>query len=139
MHRRTNPPTHAAAKMAKSEDPNPNEAPDKHVSGQSNRPLSRPAHALTHEQLAAELEADVLSGLTTQEATARLEQYGANDLGEEDGVQPLKIVLAQIANAMTMVRLDSRGWRLHGHGLTNWREIGSHPGHGRQLWHRVVD
>lgn len=74
-----------------------------HVSGQSNRPLSRPAHALTHEQLAAELQADGLSGLSVQEAKARLEQYGSNDLGEEQGVQPLKIVIAQVANAMTLV------------------------------------
>jgi magnesium-transporting ATPase (P-type) len=75
----------------------------RHVSGQSNRPLSRPAHALTHEQLAAELDADILSGLTPQEAKVRLEQYGSNDLGEEEGVQPLKIIVAQIANAMTLV------------------------------------
>ncbi len=86
--------------MAKSGDPN---AAGTRVSGQSNRPLSRPAHALTHEQLAAELDADILSGLTAHEATVRLEQYGRNDLGEEDGVQPLKIIVAQIANAMTMV------------------------------------
>lgn len=74
-----------------------------HVSGQSNRPLSRPAHALTHEQVAAELDADVLSGLTSHEAKVRLQQYGPNDLGEEEGVQPLKIIVAQVANAMTMV------------------------------------
>jgi magnesium-transporting ATPase (P-type) len=74
-----------------------------HVSGQSNTPTSRPAHALTYEQLANELNADVLSGLTANEAKTRLEQYGRNDLGEEEGVQPLKIVIAQIANAMTLV------------------------------------
>jgi len=77
-----------------------------HVSGQSNKPLSRPAHALTHERLAAELDADVLSGLSTDEAKARLDQYGQNDLGEEEGVQPLKIVVAQIANAMTLVTVS---------------------------------
>jgi Na+-exporting ATPase len=74
-----------------------------HVSGQSNKPTSRPAHALTYEQLATELNADVLSGLTANEAKTRLEQFGRNDLGEEEGVQPLKIVVAQIANAMTLV------------------------------------
>jgi magnesium-transporting ATPase (P-type) len=74
-----------------------------HVSGQSNRPMSRPAHALTVEQLATELNADTLSGLAAAEAKVRLEQYGRNDLGEEGGVQPFKIVIAQIANAMTLV------------------------------------
>jgi magnesium-transporting ATPase (P-type) len=87
--------------MAKSGDPKTPSA--RQVSGQSNRPLSRPAHALSHEQVAAELEVDVLSGLTAEEAKARLEKYGRNDLGEEEGVQPLKIVVAQIANAMTLV------------------------------------
>lgn len=86
--------------MAKNGDKKP---PAQHVSGQSNRPLSHPAHALTHEQLAAELDADILSGLTAHEAKVRLEQYGRNDLGEEEGVQPLKIIVAQIANAMTLV------------------------------------
>ena len=91
---------HPATKMAKTREP---KSTGGHVSGQSNRPLSRPAHALTHDQLAGELDADVLSGLTAHEAKVRLEQYGRNDLGEEEGVQPLKIIVAQIANAMTLV------------------------------------
>lgn len=75
-----------------------------HTSGQSNKPLSRPAHGLTHKELAAELEADTLAGLSPAEAKRRLEQYGPNELGDAEGVQPLKIVIAQVANAMTMVR-----------------------------------
>lgn len=74
-----------------------------HVSGQSNKPLSRPAHALTHQKLAEELNADPLNGLSGDEAKRRLEEFGKNDLGEAEGVQPLKIVVAQIANAMTLV------------------------------------
>ncbi len=77
-----------------------------HVSGQSNWPLSRPAHALTYEQLAAELNSDVLYGLSTNEAKVRLEQHGRNDLGDEESVQPLKIIVAQIANAMTLVTVS---------------------------------
>lgn len=76
---------------------------DNHVSGQSNRPLTRPAHALTHQDLAQEIGADPLSGLTLDEAKRRLEQYGKNELGEAEGVQPIKIIIAQIANAMTLV------------------------------------
>jgi P-type Na+/K+ transporter len=78
--------------------------PDSHLSGQSNKPLSRPAHALTHRQLAAELTADTVQGLSPAEANSRLEEYGANDLGDAKGVQPLKIVISQIVNAMTMVQ-----------------------------------
>lgn len=78
-----------------------------HISGQSNKPLSRPAHALSHQQVAHELDADILSGLTAAEAQSRIKEYGRNELGEGEGVQPLKIVIAQVANAMTMV--GSRG------------------------------
>ncbi|KAJ4288362.1 P-type ATPase [Collariella sp. IMI 366227] len=97
------------------------EPPAQHVSGQSNRPLSHPAHALTHEQLAAELDADILSGLTAQEANVRLEQYGRNDLGEEEGVQPLKIIVAQIANAMTLVLILAMAVSF---GIKSWIEGG---------------
>ncbi|KFH40570.1 Sodium transport ATPase-like protein [Hapsidospora chrysogenum ATCC 11550] len=74
-----------------------------HVSGQSNRPLSLPAHSLTVDQVVAELQADSLSGLSAQDAKSRLAEYGNNDLGEAEGVSPLKIIIAQVANAMTMV------------------------------------
>ncbi|KAK4664697.1 P-type ATPase [Podospora pseudopauciseta] len=74
-----------------------------HISGQSNKPLSRPAHALSHQQVAHELNADTLSGLTAAEAQSRIKEFGRNELGEGEGVQPLKIVIAQVANAMTMV------------------------------------
>lgn len=74
-----------------------------HVSGQSNKSLSRPAHALTCQELAEELNADPLNGLSADDAKRRLEEFGKNDLGEAEGVQPLKIVMAQIANAMTLV------------------------------------
>ncbi|GAB1316944.1 P-type ATPase [Madurella fahalii] len=105
--------------MAKTGDPKKDSGG--HVSGQSNRPLSRPAHALTHQQLAEELDADILSGLTKHEAKTRLEQYGKNDLGEEEGVQPLKIVIAQIANAMTMVLILAMAVSF---GIRSWIEGG---------------
>lgn len=74
-----------------------------YVSGQSNEPMSRPAHALTFEQVVDELGANTINGLTEAEANMRLEKYGKNDLGEAEGTHPIKIVIAQIANAMTMV------------------------------------
>jgi P-type Na+/K+ transporter len=74
-----------------------------HVSGQSNRPMSRPAHGLTYEQVATETEANLVDGLSPTEAQSRLETFGKNELGEAAGVQPLKILIGQIANAMTLV------------------------------------
>lgn len=89
--------------MAKQDD-----AVDNHVSGQSNEPMSRPAHALTFDQVVEELQTDAMHGLTSAEAKSRHEKFGNNDLGDADGVQPLKIILAQVANAMTLVSLSLR-------------------------------
>ncbi|KAF5000134.1 hypothetical protein FGRMN_1948 [Fusarium graminum] len=76
---------------------------ENHVSGQSNIPLSHPAHALTADEVAYELRATPSAGLTDVEASRRLVDYGTNDLGEEEGVKPIKIFIAQIFNCMTMV------------------------------------
>jgi magnesium-transporting ATPase (P-type) len=74
-----------------------------HVSGQANKPLTRPAHALPYDTVIQELKCNPEDGLTTDEAKARHQEYGANDLGEGEGVQPGKILLRQVANAMTLV------------------------------------
>jgi P-type Na+/K+ transporter len=46
-----------------------------------------------------------LDGLSSADAKRRQEIYGTNDLADADGVQPIKIVVAQVANAMAMVRI----------------------------------
>ncbi|KAF5025405.1 hypothetical protein F66182_2507 [Fusarium sp. NRRL 66182] len=76
---------------------------DGHTSGQSNKPLSRPAHALPPDTVVQELNTDPVTGLTAAEASRRLAEYGTNDLGEEEGVKPIRIFLAQICNCMTLV------------------------------------
>ena len=76
-----------------------------HISGQANEEaLSRPAHSLTLAQVAEELQTATVTGLTSEEAESRLTRYGSNDVGEEKGVKPLEILVAQVANAMTLVR-----------------------------------
>ncbi len=79
------------------------EALANHVSGQSNKPISASAHALTWNQVAEELNADTDDGLTTSDAAQRLEEHGLNELGDAGGVNPGKILLRQVANAMTLV------------------------------------
>lgn len=74
-----------------------------HVSGQSNKPVSKPAHALTFEVLAQELGADIQNGLTNDEHKRRLEEFGRNEFGETEGVQPIRIFIGQIANSLTLV------------------------------------
>lgn len=84
--------------------PNHARAVEGRVSGQSNEPLSLPPHCLSSAQVTQELQTDIKTGLSSSEATARFDKYGANDLGKEKGVQPLEILAAQVVNAMTLVK-----------------------------------
>lgn len=79
------------------------------VSGQSNKPLSKPAHALKHEEVIAEIKTNPDDGLTTAEATKRVEEYGRNEIGDQGGVNVTKILVRQIANAMILVLLLAMG------------------------------
>lgn len=74
-----------------------------HKSGQSNEPLSAPAHALSFQKVIEETKCNPDDGLTTSEAKSRLDKFGSNDLGDDGGVQPAKILLRQVANSMTLV------------------------------------
>ncbi|KAI0416801.1 potassium/sodium efflux P-type ATPase [Xylaria grammica] len=90
-----------------------------HVSGQANTPISRPAHALTWAQVIQELGGDPNNGLSTATAKQRLEELGKNALGESEGVSPLKIIIAQIANAMTLVLILAMAVSF---GIRSWIE-----------------
>jgi magnesium-transporting ATPase (P-type) len=92
-----------------------------HVSGQSNRPLSLPAHGLTVAQIVDELSTETWHGLDDAEAKRRLEDYGPNELGEAEGVSPLKILVAQVANAMTLVLIMAMAVS---YGIRSWIEGG---------------
>lgn len=67
----------------------------RHVSGQSNMPLPKVAHALERDVLVQEMQTDVKDGLTEAEAKKRLEEYGRNELDSGPGVQPVKILITQ--------------------------------------------
>jgi len=74
-----------------------------HVSGQANNPLSKPAHALPWNTALEELQGDSDDGLTSADAKQRLEKHGRNELGDGGGVNPGKILVRQVANAMQLV------------------------------------
>lgn len=80
------------------------ESPTEHVSGQANKPMSKPAHALKLEEAASELGANPDDGLTSTEASSRLSEYGRNELDDGPGVSPTKIFVRQVANAMMLVK-----------------------------------
>lgn len=92
-----------------------------HVSGQSNKPMSKPAHALKWTQVVEELKADPEDGLSSADAKARLEEYGRNELGDTGGVNPGKILLRQVANAMTLVLIMAMAVSF---GIKSWIEGG---------------
>jgi len=74
------------------------------VSGQANKPLSLPPHALSYDAVSSEIGANTHDGLTAAEARSRLEEYGRNELDDSPGVQPAKILIRQVANAMMLVK-----------------------------------
>ena len=76
---------------------------DQHVSGQSNKPLPRPPHALPADEVARLLDVNIQSGLGEDDAAKRREEFGANELLKEKNAQPLKILVRQVVNAMTLV------------------------------------
>ncbi|KAK2616947.1 P-type ATPase [Conoideocrella luteorostrata] len=92
-----------------------------HVSGQANKPMTAPAHALQIEEVLRQLVADAEVGLSTEEAKTRLEEYGRNEFGEQAGVQPFKIFIGQIANALTLVLILAMAASF---GIQSWIEGG---------------
>lgn len=79
----------------------------KNTSEQASKPTSKPAHALAFDLVRQELETDTNTGLSSTDAKSRLTQHGPNELEDGPGVQPLKILLAQVANAMMLVSLTT--------------------------------
>ncbi|KAL1296594.1 hypothetical protein AAFC00_000088 [Neodothiora populina] len=92
-----------------------------HVSGQSNEPLSKPAHALPYSAVVEETKANAEDGITDDDAKARLERFGRNELGESAGPQPLKILIGQVSNAMTLVLVMGMAVSF---GIQSWIEAG---------------
>jgi Na+-exporting ATPase len=92
-----------------------------HVSGQANKPLSLPAHSLTLAQVVDELGTETWSGLNDAEAQRRVEDYGPNKLDAAEGVSPVKILIAQVANAMTLVLILAMAVS---YGIKSWIEGG---------------
>ncbi|KAI9818969.1 MAG: hypothetical protein M1832_004137 [Thelocarpon impressellum] len=94
---------------------------EKNVPGQASKPLSLPPHALSHQAVSTEIGANTKDGLTRGEVQRRLEEYGRNELDDGPGVQPLKILVRQVANAMTLVLIMAM---VVSFGIRSWIEGG---------------
>lgn len=108
------------------------------VSGQGNTRLSQPAHALSFAHVLDEIGANRTQGLTDAEAKKRVEEHGRNELESGGGVQPVKILIRQIANAMILVMLTTSPFSKKSSGADP-NELGTHPRNGGQLRHSVLD
>ena len=64
-------------------------------------------HTLRGEQVAEGLGTDTGSGLTENEATARLAKHGVNDIAREKGRGPLRIFASQFTDFMILVLLTA--------------------------------
>ncbi|KAJ5161025.1 ATPase P-type K/Mg/Cd/Cu/Zn/Na/Ca/Na/H-transporter [Penicillium capsulatum] len=84
-------------------------------------PLSQPAHSLTYEAVIKELDTRLDEGLTSDEASRRLQQYGPNKLDEGEGVSVVKILVRQVANAMMLVLILAMAVSF---GIQSWIEGG---------------
>ncbi|KAG8697213.1 hypothetical protein FRC09_008007 [Ceratobasidium sp. 395] len=66
-------------------------------------PLSERAHLLDAVAIIRKLRSNEHDGLTDEEAERRLDEYGENALEDEGGVSALKVLIRQMANALTLV------------------------------------
>lgn len=89
--------------------------------GQHMPSLQRPAHALTYQEVADGLHTNILDGLHTSEAANRLATYGKNSFDDGPGVQPVKILVRQICNAMMLVLVLAMAVSF---GIRSWIEGG---------------
>ncbi|KAI0121159.1 sodium transport ATPase 5 [Xylariales sp. AK1849] len=98
--------------------PNPLES---HVSGQSNKPISKPSHSLSYEEVIQELRVSGDDGLSVGEAEQRLREFGNNELDNGPGVNPTEIIIKQVANAMMLILILAMAVSF---GIRSWIEGG---------------
>lgn len=60
-------------------------------------------HSLTVPEVIAALDADLNSGLNDDEAARRRNQYGLNELEEQGGISPLRLLWLQLTNTMVLI------------------------------------
>ncbi|OBT65448.1 potassium/sodium efflux P-type ATPase, fungal-type [Pseudogymnoascus sp. 23342-1-I1] len=79
------------------------------------------AHALTIDETRDQLETNLEDGLSRSQIPSRVEKWGRNELDDGPGVQPIKILVHQIANAMILVLIMAMAVSF---GIKSWIEGG---------------
>jgi hypothetical protein len=83
--------------------------------GLDNGPQALLAHALTIDETRDQLETNLEDGLARSQIASRAEKWGRNELDDGPGVQPVKILVHQIANAMILVMRSTTPFQRVGH------------------------
>lgn len=65
--------------------------------------MGQPAHCISAGDVLDQLQSDAQSGLSEDEVSKRKQAYGANALEGSGGVGPIRILMNQVLNALTMV------------------------------------
>lgn len=94
-----------------------------------------PAHTVPFERVLQTLSVHQDSGLSEDEAKDRKNKYGPNQLDEGPGVQPFRILVHQVANALTLVSIP--GLIISRHVTHN--EAGPDHGYGGLLCYQILD
>ncbi|KFX91316.1 hypothetical protein O988_07804 [Pseudogymnoascus sp. VKM F-3808] len=89
--------------------------------GLDNGPQAVLAHALTIDETRDQLETNLEDGLARSQIASRAEKWGRNELDDGPGVQPVKILVHQIANAMILVLIMAMAVSF---GIKSWIEGG---------------
>lgn len=89
--------------------------------GISGLAIPHPAHTLTVAEVLKHIPTNPDTGLDTTDANQRLSQHGLNELEPGAGVQPLRIFIEQVFNAMTLILLLALGASF---GIQAWIEGG---------------
>lgn len=65
--------------------------------------MSQPAHCISAGDVLDQLQSDAQNGLSDSEVSKRQETHGANALEGSGGAGPIRILMNQVLNALTMV------------------------------------
>lgn len=64
-----------------------------------------PFHTLTVDQVAKHYNTSILEGISSEDATQRLQTYGPNELEGDGGIKWYKVLWRQFANVLVCVLL----------------------------------
>ena len=71
----------------------------------ADEPEERPWHALAPDEVVASLDTDPHAGLSGEDAAARLQRYGPNELGRDEPRSELEILLSQFKSPLIYILL----------------------------------